>query len=639
MNAPAVAATAQPTADIHLAARVVEQQLNAQYMVSAFFSHHQQQQQQQQLSSISSDPNLNTVPSTISNSSSNFLQAQKDSQLLFNEQFNLQNHLSQAASPQMSNSAKTPFMLPVMLLSMPSTSDSTTAAYMLNHHQQQQHQQQQQQNHLQQQQQRKSIPSTEAITSAQTPSKEQQRTAAMQFPLAKGITSQTPPESSSGILQLPAVPKCSICSADSTGIHFGVEACAACSAFFRRTVVLNKNYVCPKDGKCPFNHDSPTGQKCRSCRFKKCLEVGMDRNAVQHRRDAIGKYSAAVKRECSSPTGISEVNFTNQQSDQALSPPTPKSPRLSIPQLTVIDELTEQYSLLNQRRKIFYCNSSVAALFENDELVGPDDIYMEFHELDNFGDCMFQLYRVEPRLCVEFIDKNRFLAGLPSHEKKKILTNFVLHFQAVEEPYLTWKFGGAECNRFWVMPNRTYIDFSRTEHYFDQNKAIMKELNLDKKSAIKLFQPSFAHAMETIGTKMANINLSRREMVCLVGFVLFDPTIEGIDLKTQESLQHVRNLLLKEMMAFYESEGDDAELRLANVILVMSGIKVHAQKTRENMQMLKFFDIIPRDRLFDEICGLNGNDTKVERSVATPSSSTTTTTTTPIGSIYDGANE
>ena len=30
--------------------------------------------------------------------------------------------------------------------------------------------------------------------------------------------------------------------------------------------------------------------------------------------------------------------------------------------------------------------------------------------------------------------------------------------------------------------------------------------------------------METIGSKMALINLSRREMVCLIGFVLFDPS-------------------------------------------------------------------------------------------------------------------
>jgi len=216
---------------------------------------------------------------------------------------------------------------------------------------------------------------------------------------------------------------------------------------------------------------------------------------------------------------------------------------------------------------------------------------------------MFQLYRVEPRLCVEFIGKNRYLTTLSSDEKTKILTHFLLHFQAVEEPYLTWKFGG-EKNRYWVMPNRIYIDLTRTDHYFDSNKAIMKELNLDKKSAVKLFQPSFTHAMETIGNTMSAISLSKLEMVCLIGLMLFDPAIPLILPETQQRLKVIRDQLLKDMMNYYAETGVNAELRIAHVILITSSVKIHAHRARENMQMMKIFDIIPRDKLFDEICGL-----------------------------------
>ena len=259
MNASAVAATAQPTADIHLASKVAEQQLNASYMVSALFSQHQQHKQQQNdtnnyfsVTGIPSDSNLishslSTAPSSISSSlstpscsSSNlFQQSTKDSPLLFNGQFNsLATNLNlnqTTSSPPMQSKNSNPclFNLPVMFLTMPSTSDPSATAYIINQQQQQQ----------------------QVQTTTANNSLVDQRSAVMQFNNTTALTtnSQASPDNS-GPLHLPAVPKCSICGADSTGIHFGVEACAACSAFFRRTVVLSKNYVCPKDGKCPFNH-------------------------------------------------------------------------------------------------------------------------------------------------------------------------------------------------------------------------------------------------------------------------------------------------------------------------------------------------------------------------------------------------
>jgi hypothetical protein len=92
------------------------------------------------------------------------------------------------------------------------------------------------------------------------------------------------------------VPRCSICSQDSTGIHFGAEACSACAAYFRRTVVLKRVYVCSRNGNCDVQVFSKNRKKCKSCRYQRCLKMGMDINAVQGRRDAIGKYSTAFTK-------------------------------------------------------------------------------------------------------------------------------------------------------------------------------------------------------------------------------------------------------------------------------------------------------------------------------------------------------
>ncbi|VDD97391.1 unnamed protein product, partial [Enterobius vermicularis] len=68
-------------------------------------------------------------------------------------------------------------------------------------------------------------------------------------------------------------PVCRVCHALAQGMHFGVEACRACAAFFRRSINLKRRYVCRSGShKCKlFN----ARNVCRKCRLQKCFEVGM----------------------------------------------------------------------------------------------------------------------------------------------------------------------------------------------------------------------------------------------------------------------------------------------------------------------------------------------------------------------------
>ncbi|VDD97539.1 unnamed protein product [Enterobius vermicularis] len=90
-----------------------------------------------------------------------------------------------------------------------------------------------------------------------------------------------------------SVELCLVCQDVSTGYHYGVPSCNGCKTFFRRTIVKKQTFVCQHDGKCPV--DKSIRCSCRSCRFKKCLEVGMDRFAIQQSRDPIG-YTKRTRR-------------------------------------------------------------------------------------------------------------------------------------------------------------------------------------------------------------------------------------------------------------------------------------------------------------------------------------------------------
>uniref|UniRef100_A0A914H430 Uncharacterized protein n=1 Tax=Globodera rostochiensis TaxID=31243 RepID=A0A914H430_GLORO len=77
--------------------------------------------------------------------------------------------------------------------------------------------------------------------------------------------------------------ECRVCYAYATGIHFGAQSCQACCAFFRRSVVLNRNYLCHRQAKTGTNCAIMYTEKvlCRFCRLAKCLAIGMDKKAVQ----------------------------------------------------------------------------------------------------------------------------------------------------------------------------------------------------------------------------------------------------------------------------------------------------------------------------------------------------------------------
>ncbi|XP_053509161.1 nuclear receptor subfamily 1 group D member 2 [Ictalurus furcatus] len=76
---------------------------------------------------------------------------------------------------------------------------------------------------------------------------------------------------------------CKVCGDIASGFHYGVHACEGCKGFFRRSIQQNISYkMCVTNENCLIVRMNRN--RCQHCRFKKCLAVGMSRDAVRFGR-------------------------------------------------------------------------------------------------------------------------------------------------------------------------------------------------------------------------------------------------------------------------------------------------------------------------------------------------------------------
>lgn len=82
--------------------------------------------------------------------------------------------------------------------------------------------------------------------------------------------------------------ECIVCGDKSSGKHYGQFTCEGCKSFFKRSVRRNLTYTCRANRNCPV--DQHHRNQCQYCRLKKCLKVGMRREAVQRGRIPTQSY-------------------------------------------------------------------------------------------------------------------------------------------------------------------------------------------------------------------------------------------------------------------------------------------------------------------------------------------------------------
>ncbi|XP_047525059.1 protein tailless [Pieris napi] len=131
---------------------------------------------------------------------------------------------------------------------------------------------------------------------------------------------------------------CVVCKDHSSGKHYGVFACDGCAGFFKRSVRRDRQYACKARSPGACLVDKAHRNQCRACRLTKCLNAGMNKDAVQHERgprnSTIRRQMALYFREPAHDVGLPtppalDLALTKQQPrSDVLLPPLPPPPPL-----------------------------------------------------------------------------------------------------------------------------------------------------------------------------------------------------------------------------------------------------------------------------------------------------------------------
>ncbi|GMT07940.1 hypothetical protein PENTCL1PPCAC_30114, partial [Pristionchus entomophagus] len=71
-------------------------------------------------------------------------------------------------------------------------------------------------------------------------------------------------------------------SAERVSSHYNAMSCHGCKAFFRRSIFERRKYRCALFGRCKITDENRN--QCRACRFRNCVQGGMNPNHVREER-------------------------------------------------------------------------------------------------------------------------------------------------------------------------------------------------------------------------------------------------------------------------------------------------------------------------------------------------------------------
>uniref|UniRef100_A0A914UN71 Uncharacterized protein n=1 Tax=Plectus sambesii TaxID=2011161 RepID=A0A914UN71_9BILA len=385
---------------------------------------------------------------------------------------------------------------------------------------------------------------------------------------------------------------CMVCGDRSAGKHYGVMACYGCKGFFRRTIRASQQYSCRFQKRCSIDKDQRNA--CRFCRFQRCLNVGMEPDAIRPDRDVIGKQKnprrKKLRRESSLP---SPGGLTNASSSPALDNLSPDAHSL----ISFLVDCETRVCVSEPNSPI-----GIARGFKKDLDVALADIFEHRVSLSNEKTEMrFEPARVATVeqlaaaarrsivAAIDWIDHASRLAEVSDTADKLALikscyasltlfNNAARTAQNVTDPNV------------FCLSSRSFVPRDPPRHLLETNYL---SNNLVPRMLDELVKP------------IRQLELDEQEIVALKAIIILDPEAKGL---SPAAVQAVAALRDRVQQALFQVIGDKSAMsgaatRFGNLLLLLPALARIGTIVMENVQFAKMFGFEQIDPLLMEIFG------------------------------------